>query len=48
VEVWWVSDASFYNESNVAVLHPDCSDDEDLPPTVKYVFQVECVSVGML
>jgi hypothetical protein len=46
VEVW-ASDATFYSESDVAVLHPDCSNVEDLPPAVKYVFQVECVSVGM-
>jgi hypothetical protein len=43
VEVW-ASDNTFYNESDVAVLHPTCTNAYDLPPTVKYVFQVECVS----
>jgi hypothetical protein len=42
VEVW-ASDTTFHDGSDMARLHPDCSGDDSLP-TVKYVFQVECVS----
>ena len=46
VEVW-ASDGAFSACSDVAVLHPGClinANAADLPPTVKYVFQVDCVS----